>query len=237
MAVAVPTTAEAPAEDSLSLGGVSARKALLLVGTATLLVVSLVLLAPTFADLSATWDRLHNGSHGWLALAFAVRGALVRRPRDPLRRRRRPRRPRAHRPARRAADQPRRQRRDAPVRERRRRRDRADRVGDAALRHGARRRGRAARRLPRAALRRLHGRAAVRRPRPLRRRAPRRRLVRDHGRARDPRRHGDRARRRRPVSSAPARAACAGSSAPWRRGVRDARGLLRSRQPRRCSAR
>ncbi len=70
MAVAVPTTAEARAEDSLSLGGVSARKALLLVGTATLLVVSLVLLAPTFADLSATWDRLHNGSHGWLALAF-----------------------------------------------------------------------------------------------------------------------------------------------------------------------
>ena len=70
MAVAVPTTAEPRAEDSLSLGGVSARKALLLVGTATLLVVSLVLLAPTFADLSSTWDRLHNGSHGWLALAF-----------------------------------------------------------------------------------------------------------------------------------------------------------------------
>jgi len=70
MAVAVPTAAEAHAEDTLSLGGVSARKAALLVGTALLLVVSLVLLAPTFADLSATWERLRDGSHGWLALAF-----------------------------------------------------------------------------------------------------------------------------------------------------------------------
>ena len=61
MAVAVPTTAEPPAEDALSLGGVSARKALLLVGTAALLVVSLVLLAPAFADLPATWERLRNG--------------------------------------------------------------------------------------------------------------------------------------------------------------------------------
>ena len=74
MAVAVPTAAGSPAEDSLSLGGVSARKAALLVGTAVLLVVSLVLLAPTFADMSATWERLRDGSHGWLALAllFAV---------------------------------------------------------------------------------------------------------------------------------------------------------------------
>ena len=70
MAVAVPTTAEAPAEDAISLGGVSARKALLLVGTALLLVVSLVLLAPAFADMSGTWDRLRDGSHAWLALAF-----------------------------------------------------------------------------------------------------------------------------------------------------------------------
>jgi uncharacterized membrane protein YbhN (UPF0104 family) len=70
MAVAVPTAAQAPAEDSLSLGGVSARKAALLVGTALLLVVSLVLLAPTFADMSTTWERLRDGSHGWLALAF-----------------------------------------------------------------------------------------------------------------------------------------------------------------------
>jgi uncharacterized membrane protein YbhN (UPF0104 family) len=74
MAVAVPTSAEAPAEDSLSLGGVSARKAALLVGTALLLVVSVVLLAPTFADMSSTWERLRDGSHAWLALAllFAV---------------------------------------------------------------------------------------------------------------------------------------------------------------------
>jgi uncharacterized membrane protein YbhN (UPF0104 family) len=49
---------------------VPSRGVLPLGGAATLLVVSLVLLAPTFADLSATWDRLHNGSHGWLALAF-----------------------------------------------------------------------------------------------------------------------------------------------------------------------
>ena len=41
MAVAVPTVAQAPAEDTLSLGGVSARKALLLVGAAAALVVSL----------------------------------------------------------------------------------------------------------------------------------------------------------------------------------------------------
>ena len=64
-------------------------------GRRLLLVVSLVLLAPTFADLSPTWERLRDGSHGWLALALAVRGALLRRPRDPLRRRRRARRPRA----------------------------------------------------------------------------------------------------------------------------------------------
>jgi uncharacterized membrane protein YbhN (UPF0104 family) len=71
MAVAVPTAAQAPAEDSLSLGGVSARKAALLVGTALLLVVSVVLLAPAFADLPAAWDRLHNGDLSWLALALA----------------------------------------------------------------------------------------------------------------------------------------------------------------------
>jgi len=70
MAVAVPTAAQAPAEDSLSLGGVSARKAALLVGTAVALVVSLVLFAPTVADMSSTWERLRDGSHGWLALAF-----------------------------------------------------------------------------------------------------------------------------------------------------------------------
>jgi uncharacterized membrane protein YbhN (UPF0104 family) len=70
MAVAVPRAAQAPAEDSLSLGGVSARKAALLVGTAVALVVSLVLFAPTVADMSSTWERLRDGSHGWLALAF-----------------------------------------------------------------------------------------------------------------------------------------------------------------------
>jgi len=71
MAVAVPTAAQAPAEDSLSLGGVSARKALLLVGTAVLLVVSVVLLAPAFADLPAAWERIRNGDMRWLTLALA----------------------------------------------------------------------------------------------------------------------------------------------------------------------
>jgi len=71
MAVAVPTVAQAPAEDSLSLGGVSARKALLLVGTAVLLVVSVVLLAPAFADLPAAWERIRNGDMRWLTLALA----------------------------------------------------------------------------------------------------------------------------------------------------------------------
>ena len=71
MAVAVPTAAEAPAEDSLSLGGVSARKALLLVATAVLLVVSVVLLAPAFADLPDAWERIRNGDMRWLTLALA----------------------------------------------------------------------------------------------------------------------------------------------------------------------
>ncbi len=70
MAVAAPTNADLIAEDTLSLGGISARKALLLVGAAALMLVSLVLLAPAFADMSGTWDRLRDGSHAWLALAF-----------------------------------------------------------------------------------------------------------------------------------------------------------------------
>jgi len=71
MAVAVPTAAPMSAEDTLSLGGVSARKALLLVGTAVLLVVSVVLLAPAFADLPAAWERIRNGDMRWLTLALA----------------------------------------------------------------------------------------------------------------------------------------------------------------------
>jgi len=71
MAVAVPTTAAAPTEDTLSLGGVSARKAALLVGTAVALVVSVVLLAPAFADLPDAWQRIRNGDMRWLTLALA----------------------------------------------------------------------------------------------------------------------------------------------------------------------
>jgi uncharacterized membrane protein YbhN (UPF0104 family) len=70
MAVAAPTTAELSAEDALSLGGVSARKALLLVGAAVLLVASVALLAPAFADLPDAWERLSHGSVGWLTLAL-----------------------------------------------------------------------------------------------------------------------------------------------------------------------
>jgi len=70
MAVAVPTTAAAPTEDTLSLGGVSARKAALLVGTAVALVVSVVLLAPAFADLPDAWQRIRHGDMRWLTLAL-----------------------------------------------------------------------------------------------------------------------------------------------------------------------
>ena len=71
MAVAVPLTAESPAEDVLSLGSISARKALLLVASAVLLVVSVVLLAPAFADLPDAWQRIRNGDMRWLTLALA----------------------------------------------------------------------------------------------------------------------------------------------------------------------
>ncbi len=71
MAVAAPANADSLAEDTLSLGGLSARKALLLVGAAAILIGSLVLIAPSFADLADTWQRLESGELGWLALAFA----------------------------------------------------------------------------------------------------------------------------------------------------------------------
>src|SRR4051794_3233844 len=71
MAVAIPTAVASPAEDGLSLGGVSARKALLLAVTAVLLVVSTVLLAPAFADLPEAWVRIQHGDARWLTLALA----------------------------------------------------------------------------------------------------------------------------------------------------------------------
>jgi uncharacterized membrane protein YbhN (UPF0104 family) len=70
MAVAVPIAAEPPAADTLSLGGVSLRKALLLGVTAVLLVVSVVLLAPAFADLPEAWQRIQHGDMRWLTLAL-----------------------------------------------------------------------------------------------------------------------------------------------------------------------
>ena len=70
MAVAAPTNADLIAEDTLSLGGISARKALLLVGAAAIMLVSLVLLAPAFADLPEAWQRLKSGDLTWLSLAL-----------------------------------------------------------------------------------------------------------------------------------------------------------------------
>jgi uncharacterized membrane protein YbhN (UPF0104 family) len=70
MAVAAPTNAHLSVEDPLSLGGISARKALLLVGAAGIMLVSLVLLAPAFADLPEAWHRLKSGDVGWLTLAL-----------------------------------------------------------------------------------------------------------------------------------------------------------------------
>src|SRR5215210_9234817 len=74
MAVAITTAVESPAEDSLSLGGLSARKALFLVATVVLLVVSVVLLAPAFADLPAAWERIRHGDARWLTLALLFEG-------------------------------------------------------------------------------------------------------------------------------------------------------------------
>ena len=71
MAIAFSTAVESPAEDALSLGGVSARKAALLVATLALLAVSVVLLAPAFADLPDAWERIRNGDMRWLTLALA----------------------------------------------------------------------------------------------------------------------------------------------------------------------
>jgi uncharacterized membrane protein YbhN (UPF0104 family) len=71
MAVAISTAVESPAEDALSLGSVSPRKAALLVATLALLALSVVLLAPAFADLPEAWERIRNGDMRWLSLALA----------------------------------------------------------------------------------------------------------------------------------------------------------------------
>jgi uncharacterized membrane protein YbhN (UPF0104 family) len=70
MAVAVPTAPSTIADESFSFGGFSARKALALGATLVLLVVSVVLLAPAFADLPGVWERLGDGDVKWLAAAF-----------------------------------------------------------------------------------------------------------------------------------------------------------------------
>src|SRR5919202_2954415 len=70
MAAAAPIDAQVPAEDAFSLGGISARKALLLLGAAALLLISVVVLAPAFANLPDVWERLSDGDGRWLALAL-----------------------------------------------------------------------------------------------------------------------------------------------------------------------
>jgi uncharacterized membrane protein YbhN (UPF0104 family) len=66
VAVSTPMTEPAP------LGGVSARRLLLLGGGMVLLAGSLVLLAPAVADLPDALRRLEHGDMRWLALAFGL---------------------------------------------------------------------------------------------------------------------------------------------------------------------
>ena len=70
MAVAVPSSSSLPVEDGFSLGSFSARRTLVLAGAGVLLVGSVVLLAPAFADLPEMWDRLASGDLRWLTLAL-----------------------------------------------------------------------------------------------------------------------------------------------------------------------
>jgi uncharacterized membrane protein YbhN (UPF0104 family) len=70
MAVAVPVNAESAAEDTLGLGGLSLRKALLLTGVAALMLISIVVIVPALADLPDVWERLSHGSVPWLTLAL-----------------------------------------------------------------------------------------------------------------------------------------------------------------------
>ena len=71
MAVAVPLTAESPAEDVLSLGGISARKALFLAATVVLLVVSML-----FSFYLDTLVAL-LGVFGWGTFAASIFPAVV----------------------------------------------------------------------------------------------------------------------------------------------------------------
>jgi uncharacterized membrane protein YbhN (UPF0104 family) len=61
---------EAPDEETLSLGGVSARRALLLIAAGAAVLASAALLAPALAGLPDVWDRLAGGDLRWLGLAL-----------------------------------------------------------------------------------------------------------------------------------------------------------------------
>jgi uncharacterized membrane protein YbhN (UPF0104 family) len=72
MAVAVPVNAENAAEDTLALGGLSLRKALLLTGATAVITASLALLLPAFGDVPDALRRVGDADPRWLlgALGF-----------------------------------------------------------------------------------------------------------------------------------------------------------------------
>lgn len=59
--------------DGFSLGGLSGRRIALLGGFTVLMLGSLVLLLPTFADLPDLWRRVSQGDASWLAAALAFK--------------------------------------------------------------------------------------------------------------------------------------------------------------------
>jgi uncharacterized membrane protein YbhN (UPF0104 family) len=65
-------TAALPRSDAAPLGPVSLRRALVMVGGAALLIVSLLLVAPAVADLPAALRRLEHGDGRWLLLALLL---------------------------------------------------------------------------------------------------------------------------------------------------------------------
>src|SRR5436309_15727308 len=71
MAVAPAHSSSEPLDqDALTLGGVSARRALVLLAAGVAFLLSTVLLAPALAGLGDVWDRLADGDLRWLALAL-----------------------------------------------------------------------------------------------------------------------------------------------------------------------
>src|SRR4051794_9912444 len=65
-AVSAPSVPDSP------LGSLSARRVLVMVGGAGLMLVSIALLAPAMADLPEAMHRLAHGDASWLLLAFVL---------------------------------------------------------------------------------------------------------------------------------------------------------------------